>query len=151
MSVQGERLTYQWYKDDKKLESESATTESLVVRNPGVEHTGFYTVTVSNEAGSVHSARACMIVQLDPAQQASSRMKAASTGDAAGARAGRAASRRRRMLDGASIRGNTPSDSRASVPVDAVHDAGAPSLLTQRPHDSTEVEPDRAEMQDGEA
>ena len=139
--MQGEGLTYQWLKAGEEVQSDTATSESLVVRNPEVHDTGFYTVRVSNEAGSVQSARACMIVQLDASQQPSIRTKAASTGDASPLRGGRAAARRRRMLDGAA----TQPDSRASVPTDHSDHAhtgdggAAPSLLTQ-PASTAEVE-----------
>lgn len=147
--MQGRGLTYQWYKDGDELESETATFNTLVVRNPEVHHTGFYTVTVSNEAGSVQSARACMIVQLDAVQQASTRMKAASTGETAAARGGRAAARRRRMLDGAVARASTnPVDNIASDPPEDTHaDETVPSLLTQAA--GSEVEPAPLENDSG--
>ena len=71
-----------------------------------------------------------MIVQLDAVQQPSVRLTSASPGDSSPMRGGRAAARRRRMLDGAA----TQADSRASIPTeDALADDGAaaPSLMTQ--------------------
>lgn len=102
-------------------------------------HTGFYSVTVSNEAGSVQSARSRMIVQLDALQQASPRTAAASSGEAGSVRGGRAAARRRRMLDGANARVNTPVDAPASPPA-SVTIIPAPSLLVQTPEDADAVE-----------
>lgn len=136
MKVQGQGLTYQWYKDGKKVESESAVLESLVVRNPEVHDTGFYAVTVSNEAGSVQSARATMIVQPDSVQ-ASTCMKAGSAGETAGVRGGRAAARRRRMLDGAVARASQQVENSLSTPAEDTANTGSVNLQTS---DSTEAE-----------
>lgn len=108
--LQGEGLCFQWHKDGQEVQGETARTACLVIRNPEVHHCGFYHVTVSNDAGTVQSARACVIVQPEAVQQPHGRLMSSHADPHAG-RGGRAAARRRRMLDGAAARSSNRADS----------------------------------------
>jgi hypothetical protein len=126
------------------VQAETADTACLVIRNPEVHHCGFYHVVVSNDAGAVQSARACMIVQPEAAQHAHGRFAASGASEPHASRGGKAAARRRRMLDGAAARssshaeGPTHESSHAESSIHELHDdvpADGPlaSLLTSAP------------------